>query len=236
MRLTSFRGSSIKAKSMVRETRSEGEITGLEAVARRLRQIVDFVLRHRFLVVLGVVIALGCGLGFWLFERYKGKKEEVALLLLGRALEAQRVEERLSLLKELERFKGTKSFEIARLYKARGLLEVGNFTQAEEELSAALNRLSSKTLKAQAHCLLGDALTQQGKWQEAIESYRRCQKEGRGWLDTYALLKEALLLDARGQKREAIQAYEKLLPLLPQGEMELFVRLRLERLTASGGT
>lgn len=220
---------------MVRKPQTEGEIKGLEIVATKLRQVVDFVLRYRLWVILGVIIMLGCGVGFLLFERHRETKEEVALLLLGKALEVQKVEERLSLLKELERFKGTKSFEIARLYKARDLLEVGNFTQAEVELLAALKRLPSKTLKAEAHCLLGDALAQEGKWQEAIESYKKCQKEGRGWLDTYALLKEALLLDARGRKTEAIQAYEKLLPLLPQGEIELFVRLRLERLTTPRG-
>lgn len=221
---------------MIKRPETEGEIRGLEIVSAKLRQVVHFVLRYRFWVFLGVAIALSCGVGFLLFERHRLAKEELALLLLGKALEAQKVEERLSFLKELERFKGTKSFEIARLYKARDLLEVGNFTQAEAELLTALKRLPSKTLKAQAHCLLGDALAQEGKWQEAVESYRRCQKEGRGWLDAYALFKEALLLDAKGRKADAIQAYEKLLPLLPQGEMELFVRLRLERLTASGRT
>lgn len=69
-----------------------------------------------------------------------------------------------------------------------------------------------------------------GRQEEALEDFRACGREGRGWLDTYALLKEAMTLDRLGRNREAIRVYEKVLPLLPPGEIELFVRMRLKEL------
>lgn len=205
-------------------------IKELEVLREKLEIFVNFVLSHRKWIILGAVILVGVGAVLYGYSRTKTKKEEKAALLLLKALNAQEVDERIVLLDALLKdYSGGPSSLLARYFRARELMEKGEMKQAEQDLKVIAKK-GPKGLKAQAFCLLGDVTVAQGKKEESLNYYQLCAEEGRGWLEAYALIKKAMLLDQIGKKKEAIEAYQKALPLLPQGEVELFVRLRLKEL------
>jgi len=212
--------------------KEETTIKPFEVLREKLEKFVQKVFAYKKWVILGALIGIGVGGTFYTYNRITLKREEAASFELFKAFNVNDAKEQLNILNTLiDKFPSTKSATIGRYLRARGLMEEGKWDEAEKDLLKVIKN-APKPLKAGALCLLGDVLLQKGNYQEAIRKFRLCQKEGSGWLESYALFKEATLLDQMGKTQEAILAYQKLLPLLPPGEMELFVRIRLKELGA----
>jgi len=205
-------------------------IRELEVLRERLESFVNLVFNYRKWILLGLAILVGAGVALYGYSRSKIEKEERASLLLLKAFNAKEAEDRIALYDSiLKDHSGGPSSLLARYLRATEFMEKGDFKRAEEDLKVIIKK-APKDLKAQALCLLGNVMVSQGKKEEAVSYYEQCIKEGRGWSEAYALLKKAMILDQLGRKEEATGAYQKVLPLLPQGELELFVRLRLQEL------
>lgn len=211
--------------------REEG-IRELEAIREKLEAFVRWVLTYRKWILLGLAILVAAGIGTYAYQKAKLRGEERASLLLLKALNSQDADQRLTLLDAVvkERWGGASSI-LAHYFRARERMEQGEWEGARKDLEVVIKK-GPQVLRAQALCLLGDVLASQGDKEGAVRYYEKCQAEGRGWIEAYALLKEAMALDALGKEKEALMAYQKVLPLLPQGEVELFVRLRLKDLGA----
>lgn len=207
-------------------------IKTFEVFRERLEKFVQKVFAYKKWVILGVLIVIGVGGSFYAYNRIALKREEGASFELFKALNVNDAKERLNILNNLiDKFPSTRSGIIGRYLRAKALMEEEKWDEAEKDLLNVIKN-APKPLKAGALCLLGDVLLKKDNPQEALQKFKLCQKEGRGWLESYALFKEATLLDQMGKTQEAILAYQKLLPLLPPGEMELFVRIRLKELGA----
>lgn len=205
-------------------------IRELEVIRERLEAFVKWIFAYRKWILLGLAILVGVGIGTYAYQNAKLRKEREASLLLLKALNAKDADQRLSLLDTIAKGGSSgPSFTLALYFRARERMERGELEKAREDLEVVVKR-GPKVIKAQALCLLGDVFASQGDREGALRYYEKCEAEGRGWIEAYALLKEAMTLDALGNKGKALTVYEKVLPLLPQGEVELFVRLRLKDL------
>ncbi len=219
-----------KGKTMAKRPPAEGELREFEALRENLERFVNFVIGYKKWIIFGFVVVVACGLALYSYKRAQIKKEETASFLLSKALSLSESEERiLALGNIIENYPNVPSSILARYFRGREFMDRGQWDEAEGDLRMVIKR-GPPTLKAEAFCLLGDVMLAKGHHEEALEDFRACGREGRGWLDAYALLKEAMTLDRLGRSQEAIKAYEKVLPLLPSGEIELFVRMRLKEL------
>ena len=211
---------------------SKKELKAPDEVQTRLSKVVNFLLAHRHWVATGLISVILIGSGTYLWQRQRMKREEASSWMLSQALREEG-EKRIATLGELiERYPGTSSAVLAHLFRARAQMEGGRWQEAEKDLRYLLGR-APEALRAEARCMMADVLRGKGEEEEAMAFLQKCQEEGRGWIDPYALFKEALLNDLRGRKEEALKAYERVLPLLPPGELNLFVRLRVEELSGS---
>ncbi len=211
---------------------SKKELNAPDEVQTRLSKVVNFLLAHRHWVAAGLISVILIGSGTYLWQRQRMKREEASSWMLSQALREEG-EKRIATLGELiERYPGTSSAVLAHLFRARAQMEGGRWQEAEKDLRYLLGR-APEPLRAEARCMMADVLREKGEEEEAMAFLQKCQEEGRGWIDPYALFKEALLNDLRGRKEEALKAYERVLPLLPPGELNLFVRLRVKELSGS---
>jgi predicted negative regulator of RcsB-dependent stress response len=212
--------------------KEEPTIKTFEVFREKLEKFVQKIFAHKKWVILGVLIGIGVGGAFYAYTRITLKREEVASFELFKALNANDAKERLKILNALiDKLPSTRSAILGRYLRAKGFIEEGKWDEAEKDLLQVIKK-APKPLKAGALCLLGDVLLKKNNLEEALQKFRLCQKEGSGWIESYALFKEAAVLDQMGKTQEAILVYQKLLPLLPSGEMELFVRIRLKELGA----
>lgn len=123
-------------------------------------------------------------------------------------------------LKIISKYGGTKSGNLAKFYAGACYLQLGDFNNAVKYLKDFST--SSAPLKVRAYGLLGDAYSELGKKQEAIEEYK---KAGAAFPDdainsSEYLFRAAMLYQDLGKNKEAIAELQQIktkFPLSPRG-------------------
>lgn len=111
-------------------------------------------------------------------------------------------------LKIIDRHNGTKAANLAHYYAGVCFLKQGDFVNAAKYLKGF--ETSSPVLKSKAYGLLGDALAEQGKKDEAVELYKKAgttfsQDE---YFSSEYLFRAGYLLETLGKNKEAIEQYK----------------------------
>jgi len=225
MDLTVIKGTMPKRRVPKKELKAPDE------VQTRLSRFVNFLFTHRRWIVGGVIAVLLVGAGVYLWQKRQLRLEEEASWLLSQALREEKVSQREAKLKEvISRYRGAPSASLALLFRARLRMGQKRWQEAQRDLEDLLGRSPPPPLETAAQCLLADVYRAQGKAEEAEAALERCQQRGKGWMEAYALLKKALYQESEGKKEEALKTYQEVLPMLPPGELSLFVRLKLQEL------
>src|SRR5690349_1462259 len=137
----------------------------------------------KILIALGVLLALVVAIvGYRSF--IAGPNEEKATEAMFRAQEYFSQDSvRLALngdnlnpgfLKIIDKYGSTKAGELARLYAGTCYLKLGDYNNAVKQLKDFST--DSKQVNARALCLLGDALSEQNKKEEAADQYKKAGK------------------------------------------------------------
>lgn len=170
----------------------------------------------KILIGLGILIVL-IG-GFLAYRTYvSGPKEEKATEAMFRAEEYFRQDSAsLALngdavnpgfLKIISRYSGTKAANLSQFYAGSCYLKLGDFANAVKYLKDFST--DSKQIQARATSLLGDALGEQGKKEEAAEQYAKAGKmfEKDDYNSPEYLFRAGYLYEALGKNKEAIEMY-----------------------------
>lgn len=113
----------------------------------------------------------------------------------------------LGFLKINSRYSGTKAGDLAGYYAGACYLKLGDYPNAVKFLKDFST--SSKQIQARAYCLLGDALSEQGKKPEAAEQYSKAGKlfEKDDYNSPEYLFRAGYLYESIGKNKEAIEMY-----------------------------
>jgi tetratricopeptide (TPR) repeat protein len=193
----------------------------------------------KILIALGVLLALVVGIvGYRSF--IAGPNEEKATEAMFRAQEYFSQDSvRLALngdnlnpgfLKIIDKYGSTKAGELARLYAGTCYLKLGDFNNAVKQLKDFST--DSKQVNARALCLLGDALSEQGKTEEAADQYKKAGKvfEEDDFNSPEYYFRAGFLYESIGKKNEAIEMYSLIKTKYPRSERGFDIDKYLSRL------
>lgn len=182
-------------------------------------------------VVLGLVIGVGCILGWNAWQNYKSTQTREASDLFQELLKAGESNHSDSLVKLGERIKtdypDSTYASYAGFFLAKSQLEKGNLEAARKELEAVLAGTSEPSIKNIARLRLLRVLLAEGKAQEALELINALGAAGsRKFEAAYVELKGDAYV-ALGKDREARSAYKRAAEL---GRTSRFLDLKVEDL------
>jgi tetratricopeptide (TPR) repeat protein len=179
----------------------------------------------KFITYVGVALVLLVG-GYFAYTNYFVEPEErKAEELIWRAQSYYSVDsfakalsgdgQTQGFLRVISRHGGTKAGNLAKFYAGSCYLELGDFNNAIKYLKDF--ETDQPALKVRANGLLGDAYSEQGKKQEAIEYYTRA---GNAWEDDDInapeyLFRAALLNQELGKNKEAIALLKQIKDKFP---------------------
>jgi len=200
-----------------------------EIVVEKAKRIVNT--RGKSLLTGFTVVALAA-LGFYVYQNYfKAPEEKKATDAIWKAQEYYKVDSfRLALngdganmgfLRIATRYSGTRAGDLAKFYAGSSYLQMGDFNNAVKFLKDFST--SQPQLKLRAIGLLGDALSEQGKKQEAIEKYKEAGsifEEDEASSSEY-LFRAALLSQESGKTKEAIELLHTIKDKFPQAQRAL---------------
>ncbi|MEO6915605.1 MAG: tetratricopeptide repeat protein [Chitinophagaceae bacterium] len=114
----------------------------------------------------------------------------------------------LGFVKLNDRYSGTKSGKLAGYYAGACYLKMGDYANAVKYLKDFST--DSKQIQARAYCLLGDALSEQGKKPEAAELYSKAGKyfDKDDYNSPEYLFRAGYLYESIGKNKEAIEMYK----------------------------
>jgi tetratricopeptide (TPR) repeat protein len=198
--------------------------TSEEIVVEKAKEIVDK--RGRTLLIAICVVAIAIS-GFFIYKNYfKAPEEKKATDAIWRAQEYYKIDSfrlalngdatNLGFLRIASRYSGTKAGDLAKFYAGSCYLQMGDFANAVKYLKDFST--SQDELKVRATGLLGDAYSEQGKKQEAIEKYKEAgtiYEEDEASSSEY-LFRAALLLQETGKTKEAIELLHTIKDKYPQ--------------------
>ncbi len=177
------------------------------------------------LAIVILAVSLWSGYSF-----YTTRQEESASYHLGIALSKQDVNSRIKELEDLRsRFSHTSAARLARLLLGQALLEKGEWKKAGEIFSACAGEfkgaLSDTALMGQ-----GYASEAEKDLDQALADYKKAETAGTGF-EAVAILDSARVLAEKGEKKEALQAYDRYLDLKPQSPFLDFIRYEILKLS-----
>ena len=134
-------------------------------------------------------------------------------------------------LKVIDKYEGTKSANLAKLYAGESYLHLGEFQKALNYLGE-FNAHGASQIEAKAEGLLGDAYAELKKNEEAIDHYK---KAGTLFTEDQAISSEylfrgALLSEVAGKTDQAIELYKIIKDKYPRTEKGFVVDKYLTRL------
>jgi tetratricopeptide (TPR) repeat protein len=179
----------------------------------------------KFITYVGVALVLLVG-GYFAYTNYfVAPEERKAEELIWRAQSYYNVDsfakalsgdgQTQGFLRVISRHGGTKAGNLAKFYAGSCYLELGDFNNAIKYLKDF--ETDQPALKVRANGLLGDAYSEQGKKQEAVEYYTRA---GNAWEDDDInapeyLFRAALLNQELGKNKEAIALLKQIKEKFP---------------------
>lgn len=186
-------------------------------------------------VIVGLVLVVG---GYFAYKNYVvAPEEQKAEDLIWKAQDFYRVDsfakalngdgQTAGFLRVISRHGGTKAGNLARFYAGSCYLELGDFNNAVKYLKDF--ETDQPALKVRAYGLLGDAYSELGKKQEAVDNYT---KAGNAWDEDEInapeyLFRAALLNQELGKNKEAIALLKQIRDKYPNnmraGEVDKYL-------------
>lgn len=190
-----------------------------EAIVERAKSFWDQ--NGRAFLIIGGILVLLVG-GFFLYKNFiKGPRERKAMEAMFKAEEYFRMDSLNLALKGdgmnpgfervISQYSNTKAGNLARYYAGTIYLKTGEFAKAADNLREFSS--DAKQIQQQAYKLLGDAYAEQGKYKEALDSYKKASKEFESdeVASSQALFLAAYLADrVMNEKKQAIDLYKEL--------------------------
>lgn len=132
----------------------------------------------------------------------------------------------------IKNFDGTKAANLAHFYTGVIYLRNGDFNNAVKHLKDF--RTDSKQIQMLAFARLGDAYSEQGKKDEAVENYKKAgnyfpQDESNS---SEFLFRAGYLLESMGKNKEAVDVYKEIKEKFPQTEKGFSIDKYIYRLSA----
>jgi tetratricopeptide (TPR) repeat protein len=152
------------------------------------------------------------------------RKDSIALALNGTATTP-------GFLKVINKYGGTKSGNLAKLYAGECYLQLGDFKNAAKYLED-FNGRGAKQVEARVAGMLGDAYSELKQNDKAVEQYKKSASlfpEDANMASEY-LFRAGLLLEMNGKSKEAIEVYKQLKDKFPRTEKGFGVDKYLARL------
>lgn len=133
-------------------------------------------------------------------------------------------------LKIIDKYSGTPAANLSKFYAGAIYLRQGDYANAEKYLKDFST--NSVQIKARATSLLADALSEQGKKDEAAKLYREAAGifEKDEFNSSEYLFRAAYLYESMGKNKEAIDAYKLIKEKYPRSERGFEVDKYLARL------
>ncbi|WP_240337166.1 tetratricopeptide repeat protein [Rufibacter psychrotolerans] len=214
-----------------------------DALAERLVQSEEFVVRHKNLLI-GIFVAIAAAVvgGFLYYQNQQTKNQEA----LAAMFQAEYYLEADSLNKALngdgqnagfkavaEEYGSTKAGNLANFYAGVASLKQGKYQEALNYLEEF--KSDDLLLQARAYSLQGDANLELGKRAEAAELYKKAaEHKANDFFSPQYLMKAAVAYEAANQYTEAIEVYDRIItdyPLSPEVNDAKKYKARAEGLT-----
>jgi tetratricopeptide (TPR) repeat protein len=131
----------------------------------------------------------------------------------------------------INKYGGTKSGNLAKLYAGECYLQLGDFKNAAKYLED-FNGRGAKQVEARVAGMLGDAYSELKQNDKAVEQYKKSASlfpEDANMASEY-LFRAGLLLEMNGKSKEAIEVYKQLKDKFPRTEKGFGVDKYLARL------
>lgn len=137
-------------------------------------------------------------------------------------------------LKVINKYGGTPSGNLAKLYAGEAYLQLGDFTNALKYLKDFDAKGSVQT-QALVYGLLGDALSELKKNEEALENYKKASTtfEENEALSSEYLFRAASLYEVMGKNKEAAELFKQLKEKFPRTERGFSAEKYLGKLGAT---
>lgn len=137
-------------------------------------------------------------------------------------------------LKVINKYGGTPSGNLAKLYAGEAYLQLGDFTNALKYLKDFDAKGSVQT-QALVYGLLGDALSELKKNDEALENYKKASTtfEENEALSSEYLFRAASLYEVMGKNKEAAELFKQLKEKFPRTERGFSAEKYLGKLGAT---
>ncbi len=160
------------------------------------------------------------------FSYYTNKQETNASYSLGLAMAQKDVNERFKALKEIvDKYSHTNAAKIANVLIGQAYLEKAEFKNALNSFKEAAPDFDG-IIHDSAILGQGYALEEQKEFDKALKRYKEVSKSKNG-LESIAILDEARIYKQKGQKEEAIKAFNKYLDLEPQSPFLDYIRYQV---------
>ncbi|WP_242693238.1 tetratricopeptide repeat protein [Sabulibacter ruber] len=214
-----------------------------DALAERLVQSEEFVVRHKNLLI-GLFVAIAAAVvgGFLYYQNQQTKNQEA----LAAMFQAEYYFEADSLNKALngdgqndgfkavaDEYSGTKAGNLANFYAGVASLKQGKYQEALNYLEEF--KSDDLLLQARVYSLQGDANLELGKKAEAAELYKKAaEHKANDFFSPQYLMKAAVAYESANQFSEAIEVYDRIIndyPLSPEVNDAKKYKARAEGLT-----
>ncbi|GAB2543609.1 tetratricopeptide repeat protein [Rufibacter soli] len=199
-----------------------------DALAERLVQSEEFVVRHKNLLI-GLFVAIAAAVvgGFLYYQNQQSKNQE-ALAAMFQAeyyLEADSLNKALNgdgqnagFKSVADEYGSTKAGKLANFYAGVISLKEGKYQEALNYLEEF--KSDDLLLQARAYSLQGDANLELGKKEEAAALYKKAaEHKANDFFSPQYLMKAAMAYESANQYADAIEVYEKVIndyPVSPE--------------------
>jgi tetratricopeptide (TPR) repeat protein len=194
-----------------------------------------YALAHITYIVLGILLVVALIVASFFWRQHQAAKEEMAFTLLGKGIalyeQEGRREQAFPIFAELIKdYPGTKPGNVALLYRGRSSMLQQDYDHAIADFDLFLKRSSEPYLRTIALNALGNSYWAKGEYQKAIDQFQKIIDSGDEWLKPYVYLQMGMCWEKLGEKKKAIEAYQKSFKLLPSSPWGIVAKSRLTKL------
>jgi predicted negative regulator of RcsB-dependent stress response len=198
-------------------------------------QALHYAITHVKYIVLGSLLLVAIIVALVLWRQHETASEEVAYTRLAQGIvlfhDEQRREEALTNFSQLiTEHPRTKAAAVALLYRGRCYLLKKDIAPAIIDFKSALNKTSSKVLRAIALNSLGNISWTQGDYRQAMDYFQQIIASGDEWLAPYSYLQVGMCWEKLGDTKKAVAAFQEASKYELPPPWNSFAKTRLSKL------